>query len=525
MEILLDGAYYTGKAAAKHSGKLSGKAVKHLSSPRDADDARRSIVFPAIPDEAAGPLGTFRKVASSLMPQRVRRRRHIIPVSSPGPSVDLDATAPMLVMPLRAFLEQGRICKSVAAWREQALAEGRLVEFAECVGDSEPRIVLPGKTAIFISHTWWDRAVVDLTMSMTSDPSDDPSRGTPDWQQQLLGEHLFKAGRSLLSRNPSWSGRTSRGAVGSSPKQPSPASPAGRPPVNDDPQWRVICSSVQDLIQSQGLREEDVVIWLDWHSVLARIHRGEHETKTPGLTRLLKYATMCEFMLTPTEEIVPERREALQKALLAVWLREALLEQEEKASRARGEDPELIARAAAATVEVARAAAATAEVTTVEVARAAAATAEAAAVEVARAELATVGVARAAADKAAKAAGAVARMEQAKIEAEMAVQVARAAAAQAAAASSAGVGGDGAGKGSRFPVLPSPAASFGVHGRGGGHVATSGTTKSGDVESGAERGRAVVPPKAPTPTNSSPGSSLGSSLAASPAAADASAWV
>jgi hypothetical protein len=33
----------------------------------------------------------------------------------------------MLVMPFAAFVEQGRICKSVKAWREAALADGRLV--------------------------------------------------------------------------------------------------------------------------------------------------------------------------------------------------------------------------------------------------------------------------------------------------------------------------------------------------------------------------------------------------------------
>ena len=43
--------------------------------------------------------------------------------------------------------------KSVQKWRDEALAQGWLVEYKE--GE--------GKVAIFISHTWWHRDFVDET--------------------------------------------------------------------------------------------------------------------------------------------------------------------------------------------------------------------------------------------------------------------------------------------------------------------------------------------------------------------------
>ena len=57
---------------------------------------------------------------------------------------ELEYSTPMLVMPYPQFKAQGRIMKSVQKWRDEALAQGWLVEFKE--GE--------GKVAIFISHTY-----------------------------------------------------------------------------------------------------------------------------------------------------------------------------------------------------------------------------------------------------------------------------------------------------------------------------------------------------------------------------------
>jgi len=76
-----------------------------------------------------------------------------------------EMSTPMLVMPYTTFKEQGRICKSTAEWRNEALAEGWLVEHAKVVGGSGKVqagvldgtvVVTEGKVVIFISHTWWD---------------------------------------------------------------------------------------------------------------------------------------------------------------------------------------------------------------------------------------------------------------------------------------------------------------------------------------------------------------------------------
>ena len=46
-------------------------------------------------------------------------------------------------MPLAVFKGQGKICKSERKWREQALAQGWLVEYSSDL------------VCIFISHRWW----------------------------------------------------------------------------------------------------------------------------------------------------------------------------------------------------------------------------------------------------------------------------------------------------------------------------------------------------------------------------------
>ena len=49
----------------------------------------------------------------------------------------------MLVMPLKQFKAQGRICKSTKAWREEALEKQWLVVYDES----------SGMVVIFVSHT------------------------------------------------------------------------------------------------------------------------------------------------------------------------------------------------------------------------------------------------------------------------------------------------------------------------------------------------------------------------------------
>ena len=56
---------------------------------------------------------------------------------------EFEYLTPMLVMPFAQFKRQGRIMKSVAKWRDEALREGWLVEY-----DKDSR-----KIVIFVSHT------------------------------------------------------------------------------------------------------------------------------------------------------------------------------------------------------------------------------------------------------------------------------------------------------------------------------------------------------------------------------------
>ena len=149
-----------------------------------------------------------------------------------------DLLTPMLVMPFGVFKAQGRIMKSTKVWRDQALAAGSLVVHEE--GYS--------KTAIFISHTWWDRAFKDAT----NDPNNPYDKGAPDWQK---GE-------------------------------------------NKDRKWRVICAGVQRLIEQEGLKEEELSLWVDWQS----IYQDDEAEKLKGVVSLIRYATLCQYMLVPTEE-------------------------------------------------------------------------------------------------------------------------------------------------------------------------------------------------------------------------------
>jgi hypothetical protein len=166
-----------------------------------------------------------------------------------------EQTTPMLVMPFSVFKAQGRIMKSVKVWRDQALAAGSLVVHEEG----------SGKVVIFVSHTWWDRAFKDET----NDPTNPYDKGAPDWQDDYPEEQREdRFGDMVTYRRPK------------------------------DLKWRVICAGVQRLIEQEGLKEEDVSLWVDWQS----IYQDDEAEKLKGVVSLIRYATLCQYMLVPTEE-------------------------------------------------------------------------------------------------------------------------------------------------------------------------------------------------------------------------------
>ena len=169
-----------------------------------------------------------------------------------------ELTTPMLVMPFGVFKAQGRIMKSTKAWRDEALAAGSLVEHEEG----------SGKIVIFISHTWWDRSFTDAT----NDPNNPYDVGAPDLQADYPDEQR-EAGlvwdRKMVTYQ--------------------------RP---KNLKWRVICAGVQRLLEQEGLKEEEVSLWVDWQS----IYQDDEAEKLKGVVSLIRYATLCQYMLVPTEE-------------------------------------------------------------------------------------------------------------------------------------------------------------------------------------------------------------------------------
>jgi len=65
-----------------------------------------------------------------------------------------------------------------------------------------------------------------------------------------------------------------------------------------DLKWRMICAGVEKLIKEQGLKAEDVMLWVDWQSIC----QDDTEEKLKGVRSLIKYATLSDYMLVPTEE-------------------------------------------------------------------------------------------------------------------------------------------------------------------------------------------------------------------------------
>ena len=191
-----------------------------------------------------------------LAKARAAQRRNNNAALSFGQLFEL--TTPMLVMPFGVFKAQGRIMKSTKAWRDEALAAGSLVEHKE--GSSQ--------IVIFISHTWWDRSFTDAT----NDPNNPYDVGAPDLQADYPDEqrevNVFGITKMVTYQRPK------------------------------DLKWRVICAGVQRLLEQEGLKEEEVSLWVDWQS----IYQDDEAEKLKGVASLIRYATLCQYMLVPTEE-------------------------------------------------------------------------------------------------------------------------------------------------------------------------------------------------------------------------------
>ena len=213
-----------------------------------------------------------------------------LPPSEDMPAVDLallerppnfELSTPMLVMPFHVFKSNGRIVKSVKAWREEAIMNGSLVRFAWVDGgtgkvDENGELsgtlhVADGMTAIFVSHVWWDREFVDES----NDPNDPYDRGAPDWQWDLDVNPLNPRGEDDWGND--W--------------------PDADPPTKNL-KHRVICWGVERLIKQKQLDPTSVVLWVDWQS----IYQDDAQEKTRGVLSLIKYATLCHYMIVPIED-------------------------------------------------------------------------------------------------------------------------------------------------------------------------------------------------------------------------------
>jgi len=173
----------------------------------------------------------------------------------PVDALDFEYSTRMLLMPFLRFKEQGRIEKSIKTWRDKALSQGLLVEYDKA----------SGKIVIFVSHTWWDREFKDKT----NHPDDPYDKGAPDYQADYPDEEREDTYGEVKTYQ--------------KPK---------------DLKWRVICDGVETLIKEQGLKAEDVMLWVDWQS----IYQDDKEEKLKGVGSLIKYATLSDYMLVPTDE-------------------------------------------------------------------------------------------------------------------------------------------------------------------------------------------------------------------------------
>ncbi len=250
---------------------------------------------------------------------------------APRPSLpEFDCPAPMLVMPLRQFQAQGRIVKSTKAWREEAMEKKWLIEYKEG----------SGKIAIYVSHMCAHTIACPLCISLDPLPPSAPShlptslqcppqhqRNTVirRWWDRMFVEEgtddIFRVGAPDYQADYPDEERKNKFAYygGTSTYQRS-----------RNLKWRIICEGVQRLIKRKALHEEDVTIWIDWQSSAPHhanlvsqtadlrlaccaprrclrprpiaVSQDDTEQKEKQVRSLIRYATMSQFMLVPTEE-------------------------------------------------------------------------------------------------------------------------------------------------------------------------------------------------------------------------------
>ena len=113
--------------------------------------------------------------------------------------------------------------------------------------------------------------LLEPSSCLTNDPNNPYAKAAPDWQRDYPDEQRKKY---------EWS---SEMVTYQRPK---------------NLKWRVICAGVQRLLEQEGLKEEEVSLWVDWQS----IYQDDEAEKLKGVKSLIRYATLCQYMLVPTEE-------------------------------------------------------------------------------------------------------------------------------------------------------------------------------------------------------------------------------
>ena len=145
----------------------------------------------------------------------------------------------MLLMSFATFKRQGRIVKSVKKWRDEALRQGWLVEYDEGAG----------KVVVFISHTCVPSPSRRAAVRPVPPPCAHPAWLTPP----LVGPAGWD--REYLDPDRDLEDPYDKGA------------PDYQSGEKKDLKWRIVCAGVENLVKAKGLKEEDVLLWLDWQSI------------------------------------------------------------------------------------------------------------------------------------------------------------------------------------------------------------------------------------------------------------------
>ena len=268
--------------------------------------------------------------------QRWQRRQQLAAGVTPlfdQPPPKFEQLTPMLVMPFTQFKAQGRIMKSTKVWRDEALATGALVMWWEQKGGD--------KIVIFISHTWWDRGVKDETRADVPVCLLWPHGGKTayicgsftQWQKMRMqwrqagasgewftyfdltpGTHQYNfiidgqwrhdhTAPTVLDKfgnvNNCTHVQLPAGSGAGADDQHDRGAPDYQTGEKQNLKWRVTCAGVRRLARKHRLKEEDISLWIDWQSIC----QDDEEEKLKGVKSLLRYASLCQYMLIPTEEM------------------------------------------------------------------------------------------------------------------------------------------------------------------------------------------------------------------------------